>query len=143
MRGTLKRDNLGGDAALVAGLILAKIASGSIRLRSADVAGVLRVCVDIARIEEGQATSTALVAHLSGADVRSRVAELQQQARSILSAAAVAAADVEGASSEEGSISAEVVEGGGGLSGGDGVPSFEEEGQSPTPPPPPWGPGAV
>lgn len=149
LRGSLKREQLGGDAALVAGLLLARIASGSIRLRGADVAAVLRVCVDIARLEEGQATSQTLVAHLSGDAVRSRVADLQRQARSILStsATATAAADgldvEEGRGSEEGSISAGLVEGGRLGDGGAGAASFEEEGEESTPPPPAWRPGCV
>lgn len=107
--------------------MLARIASGAIRVPGGDAAALLRVLVDIARLEAGEATSAAVIAHLSGEDVRARVEGLRQQAAAVLavrsvelaSAAARAVADVgadvpptgDGVPAVGGPISAELVEG--------------------------------
>ena len=94
---TYQRQDLGRYAIACAGWIMGQIVTGRIRVPGGDAAALLRACVDIARLEAGEATSHALHAHLSAGDVRARVAELQQQARELLdtgpSATALAAAD--------------------------------------------------
>lgn len=100
LRATFNRATLGDDAAVIGQLILARIASGEIKVRGEDAAALLRAVHEIARLEAGQATSHALVGHVSQADSVARVVELQRQARAVLDAgrvidvsAAVSAAD--------------------------------------------------
>jgi hypothetical protein len=81
---TYNRDQLGPLAGALAADIMARLLSGEIRLRSADVAPTVRALVDIVRLESGEATSTALVAHVDAADVAARVGALQRQARAAL-----------------------------------------------------------
>lgn len=71
--------------------MLARIASGAVKVPGSDYPALLRVLVDIARIEAGEATSAALVAHVSSADARARLAELQAQARAAIEAGAIEA----------------------------------------------------
>lgn len=53
-----KRDDIGTHTAAVAAMILAKLAAGQVPIRhAADAAELLKVLVDITRLEEGQATS--------------------------------------------------------------------------------------
>jgi hypothetical protein len=70
---------------------MARLLSGEIRLRSADVAPTVRALVDIVRLESGEATSTALVAHVDAAAVAARVGALQRQARAALASSSLAA----------------------------------------------------
>jgi hypothetical protein len=63
---------------------MGRLLVGEIKLRGADVAPVLRALVDIARLESGEPTTAALVAHVDAATVASRVSELQRQARAAL-----------------------------------------------------------
>jgi hypothetical protein len=79
-----KREELGEQAAAVAGYLLASVASGRIVVKGPDVAALLRVLVDVARLEAGEHTSAALVGHLSGGAALERVAVLRQQAREAL-----------------------------------------------------------
>lgn len=58
--------------------------AGAIRLRGADVAPTLRALVDIARLEAGEPTSAALVAHVDAGEVAARIGVLQSQARAAL-----------------------------------------------------------
>lgn len=77
-----QRGNLGANAANVAQFILGRIGTGDIPVRNGDeAAALLRALVDIARLEEGQATSHTLTATLSAADAVQRVVLLQQAAR--------------------------------------------------------------
>jgi hypothetical protein len=77
------RDTLGDAAAAAALDAIARVSRGEIVLRGQDVADWVRVLVDVARLEAGQATSQAVVAHL-GADAAARVRELREQARTAL-----------------------------------------------------------
>jgi hypothetical protein len=76
------RDNLGGNAANVAQYILGRIGTGAIPVRNGDeAAALLRALVDIARLEEGQATSHTLTAHLSTEAAVARVAAIRDAAK--------------------------------------------------------------
>jgi hypothetical protein len=79
-----ERSKLGPTAAALAAEIMGRLLVGEIKLRGADVAPVLRALVDIARLESGEPTSAALVAHVDAATIASRVTELQRQARAAL-----------------------------------------------------------
>ena len=75
------RGTLGQHAAAVAGYVMGLVATGAVPIRHADdAASLLRVLVDVARLEEGAPTSTSVVAHVSTADVM----ELRRQARAAL-----------------------------------------------------------
>jgi hypothetical protein len=81
---THSREDLGRHAAAVAGYVLGQIAGGRVPIRNADdAATLLRALVDVARIEEGQPTSTALVAHV-GTGATAEVLALRDQARRAL-----------------------------------------------------------
>ena len=120
---TFKRGDLGPYCIAVAGTILGRIQTGAIKVPGSDAAALLRVLVDIARLEAGEPTSAAVIAHLSGGDVRERVEALRSQARQVIeargvdlaSAAALAVADtggdVAGEAGALGPISADVSEG--------------------------------
>jgi hypothetical protein len=63
---------------------LARIAAGQIPIRNGDEAAtLLRAMVDIARLEEGQPTSTAVIAHV-GRSATADVLALRDQARRAL-----------------------------------------------------------
>jgi hypothetical protein len=62
--------------------MIGRVTRGEVTVR--DPAEWVRVLVDVARIEEGQHTSAALVAHLSSEDTAARVAALQTSARAAL-----------------------------------------------------------
>jgi hypothetical protein len=63
---------------------MGRLLTREIKLRGADVAPTLRALVDIARLESGEVTSAALVAHVDASSVAARVGELQRQARAAL-----------------------------------------------------------
>jgi len=92
VRDTFQRDELGEAAAAVAGQLLARVAAGAIVVKGPDVAALLRVLVDIARLEAGEHTSAALVGHVSTSDALARVATLREEARAALGSAAVVVA---------------------------------------------------
>jgi hypothetical protein len=80
-----------GPAAVGAALeMIGRVSSGDQRVP--DPAAWLRVLVDVARLEAGEATSATLVAHV-GSDAAARVMALQQQARAALSSTVQAADD--------------------------------------------------
>src|SRR5262245_44536019 len=72
-----ERDRLGEYAGLVACHLLGEIAAGRLKVRSSDAPALLRVVVDIARLEAGQATSHTLTARLDGDSALARVLELR------------------------------------------------------------------
>lgn len=90
LRDTFERDNLGENAAAVGNWVLGRVALGKVPIRHAgDAADLLRVLVDVARLEAGEATSVALVGHVSDrGEVAARVAAMQQRAREALASAA-------------------------------------------------------
>lgn len=94
--GSHVREDLGPVAAAAALDMIGRVSRGEVQVR--DPADWVRVLVDIARLEAGEATSTSLVAHVSAG----RVLELRDQARRALDAgpsAAAVAADDAGSSS--------------------------------------------
>jgi hypothetical protein len=73
------RHRLGPTAAAVAADILARVANGDVEVRNGtEAAALLRVLYDMARLESGQPTSAALVAHLSTDEVLRRIEELRE-----------------------------------------------------------------
>ena len=89
---TWSRRDVGPLAVGVACDLLARVAAGEVRARHVgDVAELLRVCVDVARLEAGEATSSSIVAHVG---TREAVAELRARARAIV-ASSVADVTVE------------------------------------------------
>ena len=78
---TFERSTLGSNAANVAQYIMGRVGTGDIPVRNGDeAAALLRALVDIARLEEGQATSHTISATY-GADAVARVVAIQQAAR--------------------------------------------------------------
>jgi hypothetical protein len=92
---TVRRDDLGPMALAVAVDTLGRLARGEIPIRNAgEAADLVRVLVDVARIESGDPTSQSIVAHVGVAEVQA----LRDQARQALalgdgSPVALAAAD--------------------------------------------------
>jgi hypothetical protein len=98
LRDTVDRDHLGPNAAAVASWLMGKVVAGSVPIRNGEEAAtLLRALVDVARLEAGESTSNAIVAHV-GAGAAAEVRALRDQARQALglSAAAVAAVDIPG-----------------------------------------------
>jgi hypothetical protein len=90
MAQTYNREELGPIAVAAALDAIGRVQRGEWKVR--DPADWVRVLVDVARMEEGQPTSTSLVAHVHAADVLA----LRDQARAALSATATAAEDIPG-----------------------------------------------
>jgi hypothetical protein len=99
------RDNLGPVAAAAAIDLIGRVSAGEVPVRHAgDAAELVRVLVDVARLEAGQATSQAVVAHLTAEATAQRFAELQQRARAVLVSPAVLAAGDTAGRSEAGAV---------------------------------------
>jgi hypothetical protein len=87
------------DASLTAAIwAIAQVTAGKVPLRHGeDVAALVRALVDVARLINGQPTSTSAIVHMSAAEANARLRELSEQAYALsnasTSAAAVAAAD--------------------------------------------------
>ena len=78
----LPRDQLGPTAAAVAQYVMAGIATGQIKIRHAgDASGLMRVLVDIARIESGSPNSINVAAPMTDDEVRDRIEMLQARGR--------------------------------------------------------------
>jgi hypothetical protein len=74
------RDSMGPNAAAIGNYILSRIALGLIPIRhAADAAELLKVVVDIARLEEGQATSHTLHASIDSAAIVARIEQLRHE----------------------------------------------------------------
>jgi hypothetical protein len=87
---TFDRENLGPAAAAVAMELIGRVSRGEIPVRHAgDAAELVKVLVDVARLEAGESTSNAVVAHVTS-DQLARVRALQEQARTALSSAVLA-----------------------------------------------------
>jgi hypothetical protein len=92
---TFDREDLGPAAAAVAMELIGRVSRGEIPVRHAgDAAELVKVLVDVARLEAGESTSNAVVAHVTS-DQLARVRALQEQARTALSSSALAVDDVE------------------------------------------------
>src|SRR5262249_4712145 len=79
------REQLGPAAAALALDLIGRVARGEVSVRHAqDASELIRVLVDVARLEEGEPTSTAVIAHVDSATVPARVGQLQAQARAAL-----------------------------------------------------------
>lgn len=77
---SFQRADLGPAASAVAQQTLHRIATGEIPIRNgSEAAEILRVTVDIARLEAGQATSQTAHIAMSAADVQARLADLAQR----------------------------------------------------------------
>ena len=61
----------------VAAKILSQLAAGEIKVEGKDAAGLLDTLIGLARLEEGQSTSNAVVAHISTAAAMEKVKELR------------------------------------------------------------------
>lgn len=84
----------------VAVYVLGLVTSGIVPIRhGGDAAELVRVLVDVARLTDGQPTSTSAVLHLSAADARARLAELASLAGASLAVGPAAGADPPPASS--------------------------------------------
>jgi hypothetical protein len=85
----MPREQLGPTAAAVAQDVIARVAVGEIKIRHAgDAADLLRVLVDVARIESGSPTSVSMVAHVSPEDTMARIRELRARAAQVSSSSA-------------------------------------------------------
>jgi hypothetical protein len=98
LRDSHERDRLGESCAAAAADLVGRVTRGEIPVRHAgDAAELVRVLVDIARLEAGQPTSASVVAHLTSDAARARLAELRAMAGEVLqpavSSTAVAAED--------------------------------------------------
>ena len=74
---TFQRGTLAAAAASTAQYLMALIVSGAVEMQGRDLAPLISSLVDVARLEEGQSTSNAVVAHLSSAETRARLTELR------------------------------------------------------------------
>jgi hypothetical protein len=91
---TFDREHLGPAAAAVAMELIGRVSRGEIPVRHAgDAAELVKVLVDVARLEAGESTSNAVVAHVTSEQL-DRVRALQAQARTALASTALAVADV-------------------------------------------------
>jgi hypothetical protein len=91
------REQLGPVCAAVAINVAVGVLDGSIPVRNgSEAADVIRVLVDVARLESGQPTSTSIVGHLTSAQVRARLEELKALATDTLEVRAVPAPVVDG-----------------------------------------------
>lgn len=90
------RDDIGTHTAAVAAMILAKLAAGQVPIRhAADAAELLKVLVDITRLEEGQATS-----HVMHGSVQ--IVERIEQMRAELTRGAITSTDSDTSPSVDG-----------------------------------------
>jgi hypothetical protein len=89
---SVRREDLGPAAVAAALEMIGRVSSGDQRVP--DPAAWVRVLVDVARLEAGEATSASVVAHV-GADAAARVLALQARARVALSATVQAVDDVD------------------------------------------------
>jgi hypothetical protein len=109
VRSAFTRNELGPNAAAVAGQLMSRVLTGDIPVRNGDeAAALLRVLVDVARLEAGEATAHSLHATISTEQAVERIGRLQEAARQAISttsspttsspsAAAQAAPDVDAA----------------------------------------------
>ena len=80
-----ERSHLGPAAAATAQQLLSRVLTGDIPVRNGDeAAALLRVMVDVARLEAGQATGHTITATLSTKEAVERVEQLQRQARATI-----------------------------------------------------------
>jgi hypothetical protein len=94
VRAAHDRGELGPAARAAAIDLIGRVCVGEIRVRHAgDAAILIRVLVDIARLEENQPTRTAVVAHLSSEQLVERLRNLQQDSRDRMSPEELAAMD--------------------------------------------------
>jgi hypothetical protein len=74
---TFKRDELPAAAAATAQYLISKVLTGGIEVHGKDVAALIATLVDVARLEEGQSTSNAVIAHVSSSATLDRLHELR------------------------------------------------------------------
>lgn len=81
LRDTYQRDDLGPNAAALAQHTMSRVMAGEIPIRHAgEAAELLRVLVDVARLEAGEATAHTAHVSMTAEQVTARVTELQRQA---------------------------------------------------------------
>jgi hypothetical protein len=79
------RDQLGPAASALALDVIGRVARGEVKVRHAqDASELIRVLVDVARLEKGEPTSATVIAHVDSATIAARVGQLQAQARAAL-----------------------------------------------------------
>ncbi len=133
VRTAFGRGELGPAASAVAGYVMSLVVTDNVKIRHGeDAAALLRVLVDIARLEAGQATSHTMHATIDGGDAVARVRKLQAQARETLATSAelVESATAQAADDETPVVDADVVE-----EGADAVspePADDDEANTPT-----------
>lgn len=77
---TFDRTDVGAQAAAVAQMILARIAANQIPIRhAADAAELLRVLVDVTRLEEGLHTTASLSAQLDSSAIVARIEQMRAE----------------------------------------------------------------
>lgn len=77
---TFRREDLSSQTSAVAAMILAKIAAGQVPIRHAgDAAELLKVLVDVTRLEEGQHTSAHLTASIDSEAIVARIEALRAE----------------------------------------------------------------
>jgi hypothetical protein len=77
----LPRRQLGPTAAAVAQEVMARVAIGEIKIRhGGDAADLIRVLVDVARVEAGNPNSVNVVAHMSAEETLERIRILRERA---------------------------------------------------------------
>jgi hypothetical protein len=94
VRAAHDRGELGPTARAAAIDLIGRVVMGEVPIRHAtDAANLIRVLVDVARLEENQPMRTAVVANLSSDDVAERIRQMQQYARASMSPEDLAAMD--------------------------------------------------
>lgn len=79
------REQLGPAAAACAQHLVGQVASGEVRIRHVgDAAELIKVLVDVARLEEGQHTAATIVAHADSGATLERLAQIRADARAAL-----------------------------------------------------------
>ena len=81
---TFQRGTLATSAAATAQYLMALIVSGSVELSGKDLAPLIGQLVDVARLEEGQSTSNAVIAHLSTDVALEKLEALRSEGRTSL-----------------------------------------------------------
>jgi hypothetical protein len=94
VRAAHDRGELGPTARAAAIDLIGRVVVGEIPVRNAtEAATLIRVLVDVARLEDNQPVHTSLVAHMSSEDVAERLRQLQHAARATMAPEQLAAMD--------------------------------------------------
>lgn len=77
IKSTFDRGTLADSAASTAQYLMGLIVTGAVEVTGRDMASLIQTLVDVARLEEGQSTSNAVVAHVSSKDAIAHLAALR------------------------------------------------------------------